>query len=408
MGSASANVSIILYKSKTLSNGEHPLMLRVCKNGQRKYVSIGISCPVRLWNDKGQKPRKTHPDHLLIESIIDQKIQEYRTAELEAKNDGKIKSSSELIRSIEKKNADASVIKYFDVIIDRLQSSHQIGNANVYTNTKNSFKNFCSMNEYLFSEIDYTLLTKYENWMRQKKSSESTMSIHFRTLRSLFNLAIKENIIHEKFYPFKKFSITKFKPQPNRRAITKAEVRKIESLKLEPQTEIFEARQIFLFMYYGQGINFVDLAKLKWANIREERIFYKRSKTGKKLKFVILPPLQQILNYWYPITGLENDNYIFPILDVRKHISATQILNRIHKKITQTNSLLKKIGTAAGIHTPLTTYVARHTFATTLKRQGISTAIISEALGHQAESITQSYLKSFEDSIIDDAVRSSL
>jgi integrase len=408
MNSTAATVSVILYKSKTLSNGEHPIMLRVCKNGRRKYVSLGISCPTLLWNEKKDKPKKNHPEHLLIESIIDQKIKLYRNAELEAKNDGKIKSSSELVRAIENRNTNSSVLDFFKDTINKLQSTHQIGNANVYINTKNSFKNFTKSNDYTFAEVDYSLLTKYENWMRSKNVSESTLSIHFRTLRALYNLAIKENVVQEKYYPFKTFKVTKFVAQPNRRAIKKEDVRKIEKLKLNPHTDIYEARQIFLFIYYGQGINFIDLAKLKWSNKQEDRIFYNRSKTGKNLHFILLDPLKDILNYWYPISGLDKTNYIFPILDKQRHISPTQVLNRIHKKISQTNTLLKEIGIGAGITIPLTTYVARHTFATTLKQQGISTAIISEAMGHKSENITQGYLKSFENSTIDDAVRKNL
>lgn len=408
MNTTSATVSATLYKSKTLSNGMHPIMLRVCKNGKRSYVSLGISCSEEFWDVKKGKPRKKHPDHLLIESVIDQKIQEYRIAELEAKNEGKTKSSSELVRSIEKKNVNSSVLDFFTEVINRFRSTHQIGNSNVYINTKNSFKTFVNSNTYSFSEIDYSFLLKYENWMRARNVSESTLSIHFRTLRSLYNLAVKENIVKEKYYPFKTYKISKFNTQPNRRAITKKEVRKIEALKLKPQTDIYEARQIFLFIYYGQGINYVDLAKLKWSNKQQDRIFYVRSKTKMNQQFVLLDELNDILNYWFPITGLDSKNYIFPILDKKKHISPTQILNRIHKKIHQTNLLLKEIGKKAGVSVPLTTYVARHTFATTLKTEGVSTAVISESMGHKTESMTQNYLKSFENSIIDDAVRKNL
>jgi integrase len=408
MRTTSATVTAILYKSKTLSNGEHPVMLRVCKGGKRKYVSLGFSCPENLWNKEKNEVKKKHPEHLLIEAIISEKIKEYRNAELESKSIGKVKTSGELIRSVEKRYPDETVLKYFETMIDRFKSTHQIGNANVYTNTKNSFKNFTKSNDYNFSEIDFALLTKYEYWLKERSVSESTLSIHFRTLRAVFNSAIKEGIVNEKYYPFKQFLVTKFKSQPNRRAIGKADIRSIEELDLKKNSPEWMARQIFLFSYYGQGINFIDIAHLRWSNVQNGRIYYKRSKTGKMINFILLDPIKKILDSYSSITGYDSNNFIFPILDSKIHLTRSQVINRIHKKITQTNALLKEIGTDAGLQIKLTTYVARHTFATTLKLQGVSTAIISQAMGHKSENITQNYLKSFHDSIVDDAVSQNL
>jgi integrase len=97
-------------------------------------------------------------------------------------------------------------------------------------------------------------------------------------------------------------------------------------------------------------------------------------------------------------------DYIFPILNKEIHITPTQKHNRIHKVLTRVNKELKNIGKALAIEVSLTSYVARHTFATVLKSSGVNTAVISEAMGHQTEAITQTYLKSFENSIIDEAM----
>ena len=408
MHPTTATVTVLLYRSKTLANGDHPIMLRVCKGGKRKYVTIGFGCPLELWNTKKGQPKNNHPNFLLLNSIIAQKIKQYRDVLLEDRNEGNDKSSSELVRSIESSTGNSNVVDFFDEVIKRFKSTHRLGNANIYTNTKNHLKTFTGCSDYSFSELDYAFLTKYENWMRAKNLQESTMSVHFRTLRSLFNLAIKENLVKEKYYPFNKFKVAKFKNEPNRRAITKDEIREIEKLKIKPETDTFYARQIFLFIYYGQGINFIDVAKLKWTHIQNDRIYYTRSKTGKKMNFIILDPLKEILNYWAPITGLDRSNYIFPILNKKIHITGTQILNRVHKKLTETNFSLKEIGTDAKILIPLSSYVARHTYATTMKRQGNSTSLISETMGHGSEYLTQIYLKSFENTVIDDAVRNSL
>ena len=80
-----------------------------------------------------------------------------------------------------------------------------------------------------------------------------------------------------------------------------------------------------------------------------------------------------------------------------------QIENRKAKKLKRFNSDLKKIAEIIGIDKPITSYVARHSFATNLKELGVSTDIISQSMGHQNVSITSAYLKDFDNEIIDDA-----
>lgn len=112
----------------------------------------------------------------------------------------------------------------------------------------------------------------------------------------------------------------------------------------------------------------------------------------------------EIIDYWKPVTKTSLDSYIFPILNDAVHITATQKHNRIHKVLVRVNRDLKAMAKQLGIEGNVTTYVARHTFGTVLKTSGVNTAIISEAMGHKTEAITQTYLKSFENSIIDEAM----
>ena len=85
-----------------------------------------------------------------------------------------------------------------------------------------------------------------------------------------------------------------------------------------------------------------------------------------------------------------------------------QIANRLHKVLAKINKHLKEIGVRLNLPIPLTTYVARHSFATVLKRAGVSTSIISETLGHSSERVTQIYLDSFDNEQVDNALKSLL
>ena len=86
------------------------------------------------------------------------------------------------------------------------------------------------------------------------------------------------------------------------------------------------------------------------------------------------------------------------------HKTEIQVANRLHKVLAKLNKHLKEIVLVLNLSIPLTTYVARHSYATVLKRAGVSTSIISESLGHSSERITQIYLDSFNNEQIDEAM----
>jgi site-specific recombinase XerD len=192
--------------------------------------------------------------------------------------------------------------------------------------------------------------------------------------------------------------------------VSRDDLRRFEAL--EPSTERFQlAKSVFLFSFYSGGINFVDLAQLRWRDLSRsnlntgfpERLNYVRQKTGGKFSLRLLAPAASIVAAYQPFTCITPASYVFPILDVSKHTSPNQVKNRLHKILGQINSDLKTLGELAGITTPLTTYVARHTFATTLKQAGTQIAVISQAMGHKSEAVTAVYLDSFASEVVDKA-----
>lgn len=409
MAAEYTTVNVVLYKSKILSNGEHPLMIRVCKNRVRKYISLGLSCHAKDWDGKANLPKKNHPSKAKFDSIISKAISTYKDKVIDFKHEGKDFTPDVLIAVANKPVKKTTVFNYFAIKIQHLKDCHQIGNSKVYNDTCNQLKAFAGDKDMTFSQLDYNFLLKFEAHMKANGLMDNGISVRFRTIRALFNSAIAENYVKKDLYPFDKFKISeRYSTKTQKRAITKEDIRKIEAVSLKTGSAAFEAQQYFLFSYYGQGINFVDIAHLKWTNLINGRIFYKRAKTGTELNFRLPLPAQAIIEHWKKSDNSDRDDYIFPILNRDVHKTPTQQHNRIHKVLTRVNQDLKEIGKEAKIDIPLTSYVARHTFATVLKRSGVSTAIISESMGHQTEAITQTYLKSFENAIIDEAMENLL
>ena len=197
----------------------------------------------------------------------------------------------------------------------------------------------------------------------------------------------------------------KFDVTTAKRAISREELRQLEALELTKERQQL-AKDVFLFSYYCGGINFVDLGQLRWKDLTGtdetgQRLTYVRQKTGGKFSMKLLAPAAAIVARHRPFTYAGPESYVFPILDTTKHQTAQQVKNRLHKVLGQTNEALKLLGQLAGIATPLTTYVARHSFATTLKLSGAATGQISQAMGHKSEAVTAVYLDSFASEVMD-------
>ena len=164
------------------------------------------------------------------------------------------------------------------------------------------------------------------------------------------------------------------------------------------------SKDIFIFSYLCGGINFTDIANLTRENIVNGRLHYIRQKTGKPIKIGIPKEAMLIMEKY----SKDSNGYLFPILDNKIHKTALQKQNRIHKIRGKVNEVLKILGKRLGIGSNITTYVARHSFASVLKKSGVNIALISEALGHSDMATTQIYLDSFDNEQVDEAMKNLL
>jgi integrase/recombinase XerD len=251
-----------------------------------------------------------------------------------------------------------------------------------------------------FTDIDVAFLKQLEAWMIDQEYSITTVGIYTRCLRAIFNEAIFQGIIkREKCYPFGRRKYQCPMSRNIKKALSLEEVGKI--YYYEPCCE-FErkAKNFWLFSYLANGINPTDIAYLKYKNIEEDYITFHRSKTEnatrsspRPITFYITEDLRPIIDYWGNKDKSPN-NYIFPIL--QHGISALRQVELIELFVQSINDWMKKIKTKLGIEKKVTTYVARHTFSTVLKRSGVSTEFIQESLGHTDIRTTENYLDSFE------------
>ncbi len=396
-------VKVLCYKSKTLSNGEHPLMLCVCKDNKRKYQSLGISVNPEHWDFKNNRPNEKCPNRERIIILINERINEIQRVALDKQIAGRSFTASTLIESVKPdNNTKKTVGEYYLTYIANLKKENRIRYAGMYEISYNSFIKFNGHLDMPFSDVDVAWLKRYEAWGKAQNLSLSTISTRIRHLRAVFNLALLEHAIKSDCYPFHIYKVSKLNRATAKRALTKEDIRRIIEYEGKSPMESL-AIDLFTFSYICAGINFIDMAKLKHSNIQDNQLSYNREKTKK----LIIVPLQDRALQIIEKYRNGKSAFVFPILS-NFHKTEIQVANRLHKLLAKINRHLKEIGKELDLPIPLTTYVARHSFATVLKRAGVSTSIISESLGHSSERITQVYLDSFDNEQIDKAMKSLL
>lgn len=395
----SATIEVVCYKSKVLANNESPLMLRITKDRKLKYSSIGVSVRAEHWDFVRNRPKRNCPNKEQIERLIADKIETYRTKMIELQVEKKEFTATSLHERVADKTVKRTVGEVFQAQIENLKRTGRTGYALSHQEVCNSLQKFNGHLNICFSDIDPAWLKRYETWLRGQGLSENTIGRRFRTLRAVYNVAIEEKCVKSDCYPFKSYKVSKLHRATAKRAIRKADIMRIIEYRCADFYRQF-AVDLFAFGYFMGGINFVDIAYLTTDNIVSGRLVYTRRKTHKLIRLPLQPKAQEIIAR-YREDGV---SFLFPVLSAF-HKTEQQQRNRIHKVITKVNRELKEVGRVLGIPIDLTTYVARHSFATVLKREGVSTSIICESLGHSSEKVTQIYLDSFENAQIDEAMK---
>jgi site-specific recombinase XerD len=444
-----ASVKVVYYTQKTLADGSHPFMVRITKNRKLKYLATGLSLHPKYWNPLKKEIRKSYPDPGRDKLL--KRLQEWETKYSEAATslaeaDEQHDAPAVAAKAIEGRKAARRIklLAYCEELSEGYKKTGQAGNATIYRDLRNQLAKFIAGDTYAstlpsgrgqaeawtkwmnqhdvsFDRVTVAFCKEWEQALRTTGIKETTLSLRFRTLRAVLNQAIAGGLMKVDAYPFArtvaekhKLQVGKFDVSTAKRAISREELRRIEAL--EPATERQKlAKEVFLFSFYCGGINFVDLGQLRWRDLSDkdevglpQRLNYVRQKTGGKFSLRLLAPAAAIVAAYRPFTYATQDSYVFPVLDLAKHVTPAQTMNRLHKVLGQVNQDLKLLGEQAGIATPLTTYVARHSFATTLRLKGTNTAVISQAMGHKSEAVTAVYLDSFASEQVDVAFENLL
>ena len=302
----------------------------------------------------------------------------------------------------ENKVKSISVKNFFQQRIDTLDEAGKFNYAKIIKDSMTSLFKFDKNKDLRFKDIDFEYLIKYETFLA-KTCDNSSIKIKMTDLRTLYNLAINMGYAKKEHYPFKSYSIQKRLKQKSRKiALSEEQFAMFKSFDCGKFPRYTNTYKMFLFSYYVGGMNFKDMAFLEWDDIKDNRLYYTRCKTGRDFNVPLRAEALEILEYYRNYVKTEHIKYIFPVI-LKNDLTDKQLHGRYRRCLKIYNINLKFIAEQTGIEESLTSYVSRHSFATHLKFNNVSADVISQIMGHSSVAVTNSYLKDFENDIIDDA-----
>lgn len=402
------HISIYLDTRRAKASNLYPVKLRVyVSNGKQrtqKLYPLGMDLTVEAFERSynAVKPRKEDKELKLKLLAKEQRA-------VEVADSLKVftfeKFERELFR--EKQAANDAAYHYRE-LIKSLQAQGKITTASNYDLSLKSLLAFTNdksrktSNSLFFESITVDFLNRYERWMLAKGKSRTTVGIYLRPLRAIFNSAMETGDIHKDLYPFgkRKYQI------PAGRNVKKAFDKSQLSTLFKFETNIPEqikARDFWFFSYACNGMNIKDIASLKYSNLHGDSLTFSRAKTIDTTKANHKPIVVALSDFPLNVIGKYGNedkspsNYIFPILN--KGMSPDEQTKAVKNFTRFINQHIKTLAKAAKLTDEISTYWARHSFATNAIRNGASLELIQESLGHNDLKTTLNYWGGFEDNV---------
>lgn len=283
-----------------------------------------------------------------------------------------------------------SFISFAHTLVGQLK---QIGKQyTAYETAINSFTRFRKEQDVPLDEVDSDLMMTYEAYLKSKGICPNSSSFYMRNLRAIYNRVVDKELTEQR-NPFK--HVYTGIDKTVKRAVPLSVIRQIRDLDLNLHPAMDYARNIFMFSFYTRGMSFIDMAFLKKKDLQNGVLSYRRHKTNQQLFIKWEKPMQELIDKF----DTSGTPYLLPIIKNCDNDARKQYKSDAHR----VNQSLKKIGKMLGLAISLTSYVARHSWASIAKSKNIPIATISEAMGHDSENTTRIYLASLDTTVVDKA-----
>ena len=390
-----ATVKLKLNKCRVLKDGSYPVVFQLLHRRKKEIVYTKYRMNENEFIQISEKVSSNNCSGCAISRELHKtaKLFYLQIRRLEATGDEyTVKDIAVAVAS--KPAGKYILLDFIDTQISWKKSMKKDGIAAAYRSTRSSLAKYIGSKQVKMSQVTQRFVICYKDFLSGNGVSENTQAYYLRNFRTFYNLAVKDGFVPKCTYPFKDICTKPCKTM--KRALNKEQMLRLTQSDLSSHPELIQSRAIFLFGFYAQGMAFVDIAFLKWKNINGNSISYRRHKSKQTIQITITSQIQAILDE-YGVHKESADSYVFPIL--KPAINPKTDKNEYEQyrvALERTNRHLKTISEKLRITPPLTTYIARHTWATLAREYGAPIATISTGLGHTKEEMTQVYLKELD------------
>lgn len=389
---------LIMDTRRHKTDGLYPIFVRISYNKNNTTITTGVRVKKEHWDGSNQLVTRLNKNFQKLNQSISELYLKIQKVILRLQESGEFsfeRLKDQLSNKPVIKEREVTFYDFSNKLIKDMMELNQTGNALIYQTAMNRFILYSSQSV-RFSEIDYNLLLGYKQSLLLTGLKANTISNYFRTIKAIYNKAIKAKLVDRSLYPFLDIPIKQ--ERTPKRAIGIEEIQALLKLDLRPNSALWDARNYFMLSFCLIGISFTDLAYLKPTDVVKGRLIFNRRKTHKSYDIKLTPHALSILN----IYKKNNSPYLLSVFSTTADEDSLVSKKIIHQWIKTTNKYLKRLGEDIDLESPLTTYVARHTWATTAKKMGYSNELIAEAMGHEfGNKITSIYLDSFDQEVID-------
>lgn len=289
--------------------------------------------------------------------------------------------------------------EFVNAEVKKAKAQGKYKTASNYLTATRSWSKFLKSEEWSFTEMTADNLVAYQHWLGENNVSLNTISAYMRALRALYHRVMGHEGNLQVVNPFAK--VFTGRTRTDKRSITQADILRLHALSLPPGSSLALARDIFIFSFYAMGMPFVDIAYLRKEQVKDGMILYDRHKTRQRIRVSLLPPMTDIIHRY----ELAHSDFVFPILasdkDTLSHAASESLtseqLHHIYlRRLRQYNYSLRRLSEMLGSQFHLSSYVARHSWASIAYQHHFDIRLIGRALGHTKQSTTLLYIKSLE------------
>ena len=284
---------------------------------------------------------------------------------------------------------------YMRGLIEQLRLEGRYGTAKNYEKALRVFTRFMGDKEFLLTAINSRMIAEFNAFLLRRGLQRNSTSFYMRILKAVYNKAVKQRLVKQK-YPFS--DVYTGVDATRKRAIDESLLSRLNSMELPAGTPLAFARDIFIFSYCARGMAFVDVAYLLKTDYFNGVISYKRRKTGQLLAVKVEANMQRIIERNISPTS----RYLFPILASNDSAESYQ---QYLAALNNYNYHLGRLSVLLNSGCKLTSYTARHSWATAARNHNVPLSVISAGMGHTSEQTTRIYLAALDNSVIDEANR---